>query len=68
MVRQMLTSRSAPQPDTRKTPMGGQRMVMRTMRRAGAASDIVPWFCGELIEDVGLVIEREETRFLAEQT
>jgi len=41
MVRQMLTNRSALQPDTRKTPIGGQRIVMRTMRRAGAVSDIV---------------------------
>ena len=65
MVRQMLTSRSAPQPDTKKTPMGGKRMVMRTMRMAGAASDIMPLVCGE---DGRLVIEREETRFLIEQT
>src|SRR5947209_5934147 len=63
MVRQMLMSRSAPQPDTRKTPMGGQRMVMRTMRSAGAASDIVPWLVRSLSRNSRLVIKQEETRF-----
>lgn len=37
----MLMRKSAPQPATMRTPTGGRRIVMRTMIRAGAASDIV---------------------------
>lgn len=38
MVRQILTNRSKPQPATIATPTGGNSMVTRTIRRAGAAS------------------------------
>lgn len=38
IVRQMLTNRSNPQPATIATPTGGNRMVIRTIRRAGAPS------------------------------
>jgi len=38
-VRQILMRKSAPHPATMRTPIGGNRRVMRTMRKAGAASD-----------------------------
>ena len=34
-------NRSAPQPATMATPTGGRRRVMRTIRIAGAASDML---------------------------
>lgn len=40
MVKQMLINKSAPQPATMNTPIGGTRMVIRTMRRAGMVSEL----------------------------
>lgn len=40
-VKQILMRRSTPHPATIATPTGGKRIVMRTMRMAGAASDAI---------------------------
>jgi len=40
-VKQILMKRSTPHPATIATPTGGKRIVMRTMRMAGAASDAI---------------------------
>lgn len=40
-VKQILMRRSTPHPATMATPTGGRRIVMRTMRMAGAASEAI---------------------------